>query len=190
MIHNIVWEWVNKSGLEVLFLNEEQSIISASGVIVGELSETTFKLRYNVECDTDWNFLKSELILESNNEKKKLSIKKIKDDKWIVNEQSRIDLDGCSYIDIMTSPFTNTLPIRNLKLQTNQLAVIKVAYIRVPELEVLSMEQEYTRLDSSNPPLRFLYRNLSNDFKAELTVDKNEIVTDYPGIWKRISFFD
>jgi len=188
MTSNFVWEWINKAGLEVLFLNEEQTLVTASGIIVGELNWITFKLRYKVECDRDWNFLKSELALESNSEKKNLNLKRKRDDKWIVNEQVRNDLDGCDYIDIMTSPFTNTLPIRNLKLKVNQPEIIKVAYIKVPELEVSSMEQEYTRLDKSKLPTRFLYRNLSNDFKAEIEVDKDGIVTDYPGIWKRVTF--
>jgi hypothetical protein len=190
MNRTIIWEWVNKSGLEVLFLKEEPSLITASGLIAGELNGTAFKLRYKVECDTDWNFLNSDIFLESNSEKKKFSLKRETDGKWIVNEQERNDLEGCSYIDIMTSPFTNTLPIRNLKLKTNQPITIKVAYIKVPELEVSSVEQEYTRLDQSEPPSRFLYRNLSNDFKAEIEVDKDGIVIDYPNIWKRISLID
>jgi hypothetical protein len=190
MNRTIVWEWVNKAGLEVLFLEVEKNFIKASGIIVGELNEKSFKLRYKAECDRDWNFLNSALILESYSGKKNLSIKRNKEGKWIVNEQTRNDLNGCSYIDIMTTPFTNTLPIRNLNFKTNQPVAIKVAYIKVPELEVSSVEQEYTRLDKSEPPSRFLYRNLSNDFKAEIEVDKDGIVTDYSNIWKRISIID
>ena len=188
MTSNFVWEWINKAGLEILFLRDERTLVTASGIIVGELNGITFKLRYKVDCDPGWNFLKSELVLESISERKVLSLKKNQSGKWIVNDQVRNDLDGCSYIDIMTSPFTNTLPIRNLKLKVNQPKIIKVAYIKIPELEVSSMEQEYTRLDKSEPPTRFLYRNLSNDFKSEIEVNKDGIVTDYSGIWKRVTF--
>jgi hypothetical protein len=106
---------------------------------------------------------------------------------WSVDGQSRPDLAGCSDIDIMVTPFTNTLPIRNLGLRVNQPKAIRVAYIKVPDLDVSPMDQEYTWLDPDEPPTRFRYRNLTSGYTAELTVDRDGLVIDYPGIWRQIS---
>lgn len=189
MTRNIVWEWISNLGLEYLFLETKNTGVVASGITVAMFDGNVFKLHYKVECDFNWLFQKADLHIESGENKKHLSLLRDGNGHWFINEQERNDLKGCSYIDIMASPFTNTLPIHNLKMKTNQPEIIKVAYIRIPDLDVSFAEQEYTRLDSAEPPFRFLYRNLSNDFKAELKVDKYGIVIDYQNIWRLITPF-
>jgi hypothetical protein len=186
MTRNIIWEWVNNPGLECLFLEEKDSGVIANGITVAEFNGIIFKLNYKVECDSKWLFQKAVLDLESGQNKKHLSIRRTENGNWLVDEQARDDLKRCALIDIMASPFTNTLPIRNLNLKTNQAEIIKVAYIRIPDLEVSFVQQKYTRLDPAEPPTRFLYQNVSNDFRAELTVDKDGIVVDYPNLWRQI----
>ena len=88
-------------------------------------------------------------------------------------------------IDIMTTPFTNTLPIRRLALPPDAATVLRVVYIRIPELSVEAFDQEYTRLDPAMPPRRFRYRSLASGFTAELAVDAGGLVIDYPGLWRR-----
>jgi hypothetical protein len=46
----------------------------------------------------------------------------------------RPDLAGAVDIDISVSPFTNTLPIRRLRLARGLAADLTMAYVRVPEL--------------------------------------------------------
>jgi len=186
---NIVWEWVDRPGLEYLSLNEDATGVSAARLILVELEKRVVKLRYTLKCDSSWRFLQATLTMEfAGKLERRLSIEREEESgNWLVNGQRRTDLDACSYIDIMVTPFTNTLPIRNLGLKVGQPRAFKVAYIKVPELEVTVTDQEYTRLDSADPPTRFLYRNLSSSFTAELTVDSDGIVTNYPGPWRRIS---
>ena len=43
-------------------------------------------------------------------------------------------LDGCIDVDLVATPFTNTLPIRRLGLEPGESAEIKVAYLPLPDL--------------------------------------------------------
>ncbi len=184
---SLAWEWISQPGLEYLILNEEASGIRASGWIVATLDVKVVKIHYSVECAAGWRFQQLQMDLESEaGGQRKLSIQHLPQRNWSVDGRPRSDLEGCSDIDIMVTPFTNTLPIRNLGLAVNQPMIIRVAYITVPELEVSPMDQEYTRLDPGEPPARFRYRNLSSGYTAELDVDRDGLVVNYPGLWRQI----
>jgi uncharacterized protein len=93
-------------------------------------------------------------------------------------------LDGCVDVDISTTPLTNTLPIRRLRLSPGRSGEVKVAYIDVPSLTVEAANQRYTRVAAS------IYRYESGDFAAEVTVDEDDLVTEYSGFWRRIPTLD
>jgi hypothetical protein len=104
---------------------------------------------------------------------------------WRVDGMERGDLAGCIDIDIRATPFTNTLPIRRQAMAAGAPTRLRMAYIDVPGLAVSALDQEYTRLDPAAPPRRFRYRNLLTPFEAELAVDEDGVVVDYPPVWRR-----
>lgn len=70
-----------------------------------------------MDCDSNWRFLQASLTLERDGElERRLAIQHKENGDWLFKGQARMDLEGCSYVDIMVTPFTNALPIRNLKL--------------------------------------------------------------------------
>jgi uncharacterized protein len=56
---------------------------------------------------------------------------------------------------------------------------LSIAYVSLPELEVRTVQQRYTRLDED------CYRYESGSFRADLPVDQHGFVIDYPGLWQR-----
>ena len=59
-----------------------------------------------------------------------------------------------------------------------------MAWVSAPELTVRPMRQGYTRLSDR----RYLYENLEgSDFRAELTVDGDDVVLDYQGVFRRVT---
>jgi hypothetical protein len=184
MQRDIVWEWVQRPGLEHLRLMIGDDVIAAEGVIVGTLDDKLFWLRHQILCDGKWRFREAKLALEAAGARRELTL--MRDEAgWRADGEARADLALCDEIDLMGSPYTNTLPIRRLELAANEARRIRVAYIRLPDLVVEPVEQEYTRLDASEPPRRFRYRGITSDFTADLTVDADGIVTDYPPVWRR-----
>lgn len=93
-------------------------------------------------------------------------------------------LAGCIDVDLGMSPVTNTLPILRLGLDIGQTADIRAAYVPLPgefpKFQARRMLQHYTRLE------RDLYRYESNDFSAELHVDADGLVLDYPQLFRRL----
>ena len=56
----------------------------------------------------------------------------------------------------------------------------------MPELDVRSVSQRYTRLDAGEdgPPA---FRYQSDSFQADLSVDDSGFVVAYPGLWRRVT---
>jgi hypothetical protein len=90
--------------------------------------------------------------------------------------------DGCVDVDVMAVTFTNTLPIRRLRLAVGASHEIDAAYIVVPDLAVRVDRQRYTRLGANE----YRYEGLATGFTAVLTVDDDGIVIDYPGLSRRV----
>jgi uncharacterized protein len=101
---------------------------------------------------------------------------------WEANGCPLPDLDGCTDVDINRSPLTNTLPIRRLGASAGAGRDLDVVYVSVPELTVRKVHQRYTQLAASPA----IYRYQSGSFSADLPVDGDGFVVDYPGIWRRI----
>ena len=56
-------------------------------------------------------------------------------------------------------------------------------YINVFDNTVKPVTQWYTRLSEN----KYLYEGVLKDFKAEITVDEDGLVTEYPGLFSRVS---
>jgi uncharacterized protein len=93
-------------------------------------------------------------------------------------------LEGCVDLDISATPFTNTLPIRRLGLSETESREIRAAYISVPDLSAVAVEQRYTCLSLNRI---YRYEGLFRGFVTELSVDEDGFVTDYPGLFARIT---
>ena len=88
----------------------------------------------------------------------------------------------CDDVDVMAATFTNTLPIRRLRLPIGASHEINAAFVTVPELEVRVAQQRYTRLGTNE----YRYDGLETGFTAVLTVDDYGIVIDYPQLSRRV----
>jgi uncharacterized protein len=92
-------------------------------------------------------------------------------------------LYGAFDVDLGGSPLTNTLPIRRLNLLKAQTGVahrLTVAWVLLPSLEVVQADQIYTPLGDGR--VRFA----SETFSADLIVDDDGFVLDYPGLAERV----
>jgi hypothetical protein len=63
---------------------------------------------------------------------------------------------------------------------------LDVAYVSLPELSVRPTRQRYTLL-SRDERNHTLFRYVSRSLVADLDVDGEGFVVDYPGIWRRIT---
>jgi hypothetical protein len=95
-------------------------------------------------------------------------------------------LDGCLDVDLSATPFTNTLPIRRLALAPGWAAEITVVYVDVPALRIGVSRQRYRCLTWGPAGGVYRYENAAGDFAADITVDADGLVVEYPQIARQV----
>ncbi len=179
------WTTLQEIGLEQLHLVENETGVVADGLVLGTEHATPFRLWYQVRTDSNWNVWEC-LLQVGGNEGQTVRLYTDGQGHWTGTAGVAFSaLDGCLDIDISCTPFTNTLPIRRLALTPGESADILVAYIAVPEISVRPVRQRYTCLSRADSGGIYRYEGLESNFTADLLVDEQGLVVDYPGIWKR-----
>jgi hypothetical protein len=185
MAADIGWRALAWPGLEHVIVSHDADGFRAKGQLV--LAEDGLcSVRYELTCDSGWRFLALTIGVTSAHADKKLSLVAGADGHWRANSQRRPDLEGCVDIDINCTPLTNTLPVRRLDWSGSGSRRLDVAYVSVPELDVVPVWQRYTRLGPGAEG-RPMFRYESDSFQADLTVDDSGFVVDYPGLWERVT---
>ncbi len=180
----IVWNALFYTGMEYLTLVETPEAVEASGVVIGVFEQAPFHLDYRLTCDASYAVRSVNLALADG---RSLRMTTDGHGHWFdADGQPLAEFDGCFDIDISTTPFTNTLPIRRMNWQVGQAEVLRMIYIRIPHLTPRVVQQRYTCLEQTDGGATFRYESLDSGFTANLPVDATGVVLDYPNIWERV----
>ncbi|HTP00965.1 MAG TPA: putative glycolipid-binding domain-containing protein [Anaerolineales bacterium] len=177
----VLWRQQVGIGAEHLLLNIDGAI-HADSLSVGEIEGTAYHIHYEIDCDANWNVqgVRVEDLLTH----QLISLVRRHDGAWSDEEGGGLpELDGCTDVDIMFMPFTNTLPIRRLDLALGEEQEIAVVYIGLPRFSISRMDQRYTCLVRDEDGGRYRYESVKSGFTAELSVDTDGLVVDYPNIF-------
>lgn len=182
---DVLWMPATGVGLEHLRLLQDTRGYFASSVVIGTKYGKPFSAWYGIRCDASWRTQQVDVTsLHDGSQRVELLVQN--EGRWQSRSgQPLPNLDGCIDVDISITPFTNTLPIRRLALSPGQAAELLVAYIVVPEMEVRQDRQRYTCLESSEHGGLYKYEGLSTGFTANIRVDADGLVIDYPGLFRR-----
>ncbi len=183
MKRQTIWEVIDGISTEHLTV-EFDDAIRADGVVVGIADEEPFRVRYRIECDESGTVRRVEI--DPLGTGTKIELEHDGDGKWRKNGKSAPELAGCRDVDIAVTPFTNTIPIRRLDLDLEESETISVVYLDPVAMAAKPVEQRYTcvePLDSSGGVFR--YESLESGFTADLPVDSDGLVPDYPGVFRR-----
>ncbi len=179
--------WMGE-GLEHLRLTQDDRGVVADGVIIGVESGAPFRIRYTIRCDTRWRVqdLRVSSLAGDGEEFEVFTDGK---GHWITAAGDTVpSLEDCSDVDISATPFTNTLPIRRLELEAGESADLELFYLTVPEMRVEPARQRYTCLKRDAQGGLYRFESLDGEFAgftADLPVDTDGLVLDYPGLFRR-----
>ncbi len=178
----VLWRQLVGAGEEHLTLNLDGGV-HADSLSVGEIESAAYRVHYEIDCDSAWRVQR--LRVEDLIAGKVVTLTRGPDDRW-TGPDGRVlaQLDGCADVDIMITPFTNTLPIRRLGLKRGEAKDIAVVYVGLPDFSVSKVEQRYTCLELGSEGGLYRYDGLQTGFKANLRVDTDGLVVDYPGIFE------
>jgi len=192
--------WIKDDPFGVEFADIELTPerLAAEGVAIGT-TPGPYRLDYRVE--TSAGFVTSRLRVTSRGEgwRRTLDLRRSDAGAWSL----AVDGDGDGHLppgggdpvsladaldcDLGLSPVTNLMPIlRHDLLSGGGPVELITAWVSVPDLSVRRDGQRYSYLRGSPDHHVVRYEATDGSFTADITVDREGIVVDYPGIARRL----
>jgi hypothetical protein len=159
--------------------------IRASGRITGGECADHPAFSASYDLITDENGATKRLSLRSTvaSRERQASIARDAEDYWLIDtggSHVRSTFAGALDVDVVLSPFFNTLPIRRHGLAGATCdVVVPVVYVRLPDLLVQEASLTYSAGQDG-------IHVLSPVSSATVTVDEDGFLLDYPGLAERI----
>jgi uncharacterized protein len=183
---SVAWVPLQWPGAEHLVLREEPEGWLARSMVVWVYESQPLSVRYAIHCDPGWRVRRAGVCVWAADRERTLRLRHDGAGHWTDSGgQPLAGLEGCSDLDLMATPFTNTLPVRRLHLPVGSSQVLRVAYVSVPDLAVKAVEQRYTHLeDLPGGGSRYRYEGLDSGFRAEIELDSDGLVRVYQDLWR------
>lgn len=179
----VVWKDLCRTGLDCIAIDQHADGFRAEGRLVGLEGECPLSADYRIDLDTRWRTRSLRADWGLGSERSSLHLVRDESGAWSDDQGPRSDLAGCEDVDLMWTPFTNSLPIRRLGLAIGASAHIQVAWVKPPALDVIPAGQRYTRLSERV----YRYESLATAFTADVEVDEDGLVIDYPKLFRRLA---
>ncbi len=172
--------------------------LRAEGVAIGT-EPVPYRLDYTLE--TAPGFFTRRLRVSTRGEgwSRVLDLRRDEAGAWslAVDEEGHIDLPppggdpatfaGALDCDLALSPVTNLMPVlRNGLLSGGGPVELTAAWVSVPDLGIQADGQRYAFVRADQDQRVIRYEATDGTFAADLTLDPDGIVIDYPGIARRI----
>lgn len=180
MERTIIWKGILYNSLEYLKWIEKRDGFEANSKIIGSYQNDTYAVDYRLLISSEWEVWRFGIEYEVNDVRKKITGEKAGAE-WKLNGFVDPRYSNFFFIDISLTPFTNTLPIRNLRLDVGQEQEIDVIYINILENDVLPVKQRYRKEKDG----LFRFQTVPNDFEATISVDELGLVIFYPLLFER-----
>lgn len=183
MQKNIIWKGLDADTEENCAISYIGDGITVRSEISGWANRQPVSAEYVIKLDNEWTVLEFQVTVQIGNSPARCyAMRRDASGNW--KGFSGIDYPeyfGCKYIDISLTPFTNTLPVNGLHLKEGETRDVDVVYMDVLENELRRERQHYTRMGR----LKYRFAN-DNNFTADIDVDEDGFVTNYPELFELI----
>lgn len=186
----LTWAGVGASRLEAVRVVAGDRGIRATGSIVAAKTEdaSAFSASYSLSTDEAGMIGRLTVRITTASGERHVALSRSEEALWLVDHgagAARTDFDGAVDVDLAYSPLFNALPVRRLGLhRTAAEHELPMVFVHLPSLEVELTRQTYRTV--SVGPEHSVVAFGSEGFDAELTVDSDGLVIDYPGLAQRL----
>jgi hypothetical protein len=185
----LTWQGVATPRLESVRLLLSENRLRASGRLIAAAGDgESYSASFEVSADDSGAI--SRLLLRSTtaDEERQVSLSRTEDSVWLVDHghgAERDEFAGATEVDVSGAVLFNSLPIRRLGLHTGTGAhELPVVFVNLPDLSVQLTRQSYQTVSTNDDGA--VVRHTDGDSVAELTVDTEGFVVDYPGLARRV----
>ena len=186
----LMWAGTDEWRAEAAHVRREEDRLHATGVQLGT-GPVPYRLDYVLDTTGDWVTRTLQVTVEGNGWRRSLLLTRDPNGRWTeqVNGAGQVDLpmaggdtaalDDALDCDLGLSPLSNTMPILRHRLhQQAGAADCTMAWVSVPDLSVHRSLQRYQHLRTTATGA--VVRFVTGDFTADLQVDADGFVVDYP----------
>lgn len=182
--HTARWEALGASGAvsgaETLTISWDNEGWTVSGIVERE------RVQYVVRLSATWQV--RQFLLFRDLDEPDLWLATDGHGRWgEMNGAHRVDLDGCTDLELAITPFSASMPIRRLPLHVGDTMELAVATIDVDTLAVLVAHRRYTRLATNRWSVT--HDDVTPDRPEptiEFDVDDHGLVLDHPLGFRRV----
>jgi uncharacterized protein len=200
---SLFWQRKDSAGAEHALVDARHGLYARGCQLA--VDPIAYTCRYEVQTDPAWATVRVDVSAEGAGWVRSVRLE-LAAGRWRVTATEQGDLDaaltaagharaglpgmedpdllyGAFDVDLSGSPLTNTLPVRRLNLARAEAGVahrLSVAWVLVPSLEIVQADQIYTALGDGK------VRCAGETFSADLTLDEDGFVVDYPGLAARV----
>lgn len=156
--------------------------------VSGRLIETLFSASYDASVHEATSAVRLLLRTTTAEDDRQIALSRTEDGVWLVDGgdgAQRDEFDGALDIDVAGAVAFNTFPVRRLALHrevgAHELAVV---YVSLPDLSVRQVRQTYRTVSVGADTAVVTFTQ--DDFTADVTVDSDGVVLEYPGLARRV----
>ena len=179
-VDSILWRRLDQPGHESALAILQAGSYHLNGTAVFSYDQGPCRLDYRIVCDSQWRTSSARVDGWVGNRLIEIEIAVNDSQRWQLNRQEAVEVDGCVDLDLNFSPSTNLLPIRRLNLEIGQEEEVRAAWLRFPSFKLEPLVQIYRRLNETT----YRYESAGGSFIRELTVNSSGFVTKYPDFWE------
>ena len=188
----LTWQGGPPTTLESVRLLFSDTRLRASGRLIAAADRDADREAFSAsfEASIDKGEAAGRLLLRTTTgeAERQISLSRTEDGIWLVDygsESTRDEFSGAVTVDVAGAVTFNTLPIRRLGVhRTAGEFEIPVVCVSMPDLSVTLITQTYRTVDIT--PEGAVVNFTRGDFTADITVDPEGIVIDYPGVARRV----
>lgn len=196
---------LSRDGFEVAYFHVDGSGWRLIGCTTAVEAGQTAVVSYDLIVDAGWATRRATVALQSESGARRRLLESDGHGHWRLDGEPAPLLDGCLDVDLESSAMTNTLPVHRMQLEVGAQAEAPAAYVRMFDLSVERLEQEYRRIADADADAdvdsdsgsrgphptrageRYDYRSPAFDFECVLVFDESGLVLDYPEIAVRVA---
>jgi hypothetical protein len=171
-----------RSGFEVAYFQVLDESRRIDGCTTAAQDGQTWAVDYTIVLDATWTTRSARITGRSVAGVRSVALQADGAGSWLVDGAAAPYLDGCLDVDLESSAMTNALPVHRMGLAVGARASAPAAYVRVPDLSVERLEQDYLRTMDEGSQQRYDYAAASFGFASQLGYDESGLVLTYPGI--------